>query len=102
MEFFSNYFIDNIFVMRFLLQLKYLFGAYKQYDIIKFMNKFILVKFNIFDSVDKIRQQLIKIIGSSGEFDDDNNIKKMENIDDIIKYIQEDENKKNKKKEKDY
>ena len=102
MEFFSNYFIDNIFVMRFLLQLKYLFGAYKQYDIIKFMNKFILVKFNIFDSVDKIRQQLIKIIGPPEEFDDYNNIKKMENIDDIIKYIQEDENKKNKKKEKDY
>ena len=99
-NFYSNYFVDNIFVMSFLIQLKYLFGAYKQYDIIKFMNKFILVKFNIFDYVEKIKQQLIKIIGPAGEFDDYNNIKKMENIDDIVKYIQEDENKKHKKKKK--
>ena len=97
---YSNYFIDNIFVLNFLLQLKYLFGAYKQYDIIKFMNKLILVKFNIFDSVEKIKQQLFKIIGAPEEFDDYNNIKKMDNIDDIIKYIQEDGNKKHKKHKK--
>ena len=97
---YSNYFIDNVFVMMFLLQLKYMFGAYKQYDIIKFMNKLILVKFNIFDSVDKIKAEIVKIIGPAEEFDDYNNIKKMENIDDIVKYIQEDEDKKHKKHKK--
>ena len=99
-NYYSDYFIDNIFVMRFLLQLKYLFSAYKQYDMIKFMNKLVLVKFNIFDTLEKIKQQLNQIIGPAGEFDDFKNIKKMSDIDDIIKYIQEDESKKKKKHKK--
>ena len=99
-NYYSDYFIDNIFVMRMLLELKNLFGAYKQYDIIKFMNKLMLVKINIFDTLEKIKEQLNIIIGPSGEFDDFKNIKKMNDIDDIIKYIQEDENKKKKKHKK--
>ena len=99
-NFYSEYFINNIFMMNLFLQLKYLFGMYKQYDIIKFMHKLILVKYNIFDTVEKMKAQLIKMIGPEGEFDDYKNIKKMKNIDDIIKYIEEGENKKNKKHKK--
>ena len=99
-NYYSDYFIDNIFVIMFLLQLKYLFGAYKQYDMIKFLHKLILVKFNTFNTINIIKEQLINIIGPPKEFDDFKNIKKMNNIDDILKYIQEDENKKQKKHKK--
>ena len=99
-NFYSDYFINNIFIMNLFLQLKYLFGMYKQYDIIKFMHKLILVKYNIFDSVKKIKAQLVKMIGPEGEFDDYKNIKKMNNIDDILKYIVDDEDKKIKKHKK--
>ena len=87
-------------MMNLFLQLKYLFGMYKQYDIIKFMHKLILVKYNIFDTVKKIKEQLIKMIGPEGDFDDYKNIKKLNNIDDILKYIEDDGNKKSKKHKK--
>ena len=96
-NFYSDYFINNIFMMNLFLQLKYLFGMYKQYDIIKFMHKLILVKYNIFDTVKKIKEKLIKMIGPEGDFDDYKNIKKLNNIDDILKYIEDDGNKKSKK-----
>ena len=99
-NFYSDYFIENIFIINFFIQLKSLFGMYQQFDIVKFMHKLILVKYNIFDFVEKIKEQLIKIIGPAGEFDDYKNIKKMNNIDDIIKYIKENDNKKNKKQKK--
>ena len=73
-----------------MIQLKYLFGAYKQYDIVKFMHKLILVRFNTFEFLEKIKEQLVKIIGPEGELDNYKNIEKMKNIDDLLKYIEED------------
>ena len=99
-NFYSDYFIDNCFVIKFMIQLKYLFGAYKQYDIVKFMHKLILVRFNTFEFLEKIKEQLVKIIGPEGELDNYKNIEKMTNIDDLLKYIEEDEDKKYKKKKK--
>ena len=64
------------------------------------MHKLILVKYNIFDTVKKIKEQLIKMIGPEGDFDDYKNIKKLNNIDDILKYIKDDGDKKNKKHKK--
>ena len=97
---FSEYFIDNTFVLWFLIQLKSLFGSYKQYEMIKFINKFVLVKNNAENSLEKIKEQINKIIGLPGEYDDYKNIHKMKNIDDIMKYIEGDEDKINKKHKK--
>ena len=101
-NYFSNYFIEDKFILTFLIELKYLFGVYEQYDIIKFINRLVLVKYNTFETLNKIKKQLLDLIGPEKEEDLDEKIKidKMENIDDIVKYIEGEKKPKKKKKKK--
>ena len=41
-NFFVDYFIDDSFVMNFLIELKYIFGVYKQDEMVKFMHDLVL------------------------------------------------------------
>lgn len=97
-NFFSNYFIENIFVIKFMTQLKNIFGAYEHYDMVQFMNKLVLVKYNTFEYLNRIKKQIEDIIGPEEELDD--KMEKIGNIDDILKYIEEDSDKNNEKKPK--
>ena len=101
-NYFSNYSIEDKFILTFLIELKYLFGVYEQYDIIKFINRLVLVKYNTFETLNKIKKQLLDLIGPEKEEDLDEKIKidKMENIDDIVKYIEGEKKPKKKKKKK--
>ena len=100
LNYFSNNFIENTFVINFLIQLKYLFGVYKQYEVIKYMHRIVLSKFNTFQSLENIKNELINLIGPEEELDDSAKVEKMENIDDLLKYIKGEQKPKKKKKKK--
>jgi hypothetical protein len=40
--YFSEYFISRTFIIKYLIKLNYLFGIYKQFKVVKFMNRLIL------------------------------------------------------------
>ena len=48
-NFYVDYFIDNPFVMSFLIELKFIFGAYRQDDVVKYMHDLVLYRWNIHD-----------------------------------------------------
>ena len=99
-NFFVDYFIDDSFVMNFLIELKYIFGVYKQDDIVKLIHNLILYRYNIFNLLKDIKEKLEKLLGAEEIYDEKEKVEKMNNIDDVMKYIEGDEKPKKKKKKK--
>ena len=97
-NFFVNYFIDDSFVMNFIIELKYIFGAYKQDDMVKFLHNLVLYRYNTFDILNKLKNEIEKLLGPEEIFDEKEKVQKMKNIDDVLKYIEGDEKEKKKKK----
>jgi len=99
-NFFVDYFIDDSFVMNFLIELKYIFGVYKQDEMVKFMHDLVLYRWNIQDSLKITRDNLKKLLGPEEIFDEKEKVEKMNNIDDVMKYIEGEGKQKKKKKKK--
>ena len=99
-NFFVDYFIDDSFVMKFLIELKYIFGVYKQDEMIKFMHDLVLYRWNIQNSLDFVKKNLEKLLGPEEIYDEKEKVEKMNNIDDVMKYIEGDGKQKKKKKKK--
>ena len=99
-NFFSDYFIDNPFVIKFIVQLKYIFAVYKQDEVVKYIHDLVLVRWNLYGVLDTIKEKLIKLIGPEEIFDEKEKVEKMDNIDDVMKYIEGDKKPKKKKKKK--
>ena len=99
-NFFVDYFIDDSFVMKFLIELKYIFGVYKQDEMIKFMHDLVLYRWNIQNSLDFVKKNLEKLHGPEEIYDEKEKVEKMNNIDDIMKYIEGEGKQKKKKKKK--
>ena len=99
-NFFVDYFIDDSFVMNFLIELKYIFGAYRQDDIVKFMHDLVLYRWNTHNALNDIKKNLEKLLGPEEIYDEKEKVEKMDNIEDVMKYIEGDERPKKKKKKK--
>ena len=99
-NFFVDYFIDDSFVMKFLIELKYIFGVYKQNEMIKFMHDLVLYRWNIQNSLDFVKKNLEKLLGPEEIYDEKEKVEKMNNIDDVMKYIEGEGKQKKKKKKK--
>ena len=99
-NFFVDYFIDDSFVMKFLIELKYIFGVYKQDEMIKFMHDLVLFRWNIQNSLDFVKKNLEKLLGPEEIYDEKEKVEKMNNIDDVMKYIEGEGKQKKKKKKK--
>ena len=99
-NFFVDYFIDDSFVMKFLIELKYIFGVYKQDEMIKFMHDLVLYRWNIQNSLDFVKKNLEKLHGPEEIYDEKEKVEKMNNIDDVMKYIEGEGKQKKKKKKK--
>ena len=99
-NFFVDYFIDDSFVMKFLIELKYIFGVYKQDEMIKFMHDLVLYRWNIQNSLDFFKKNLEKLLGPEEIYDEKEKVEKMNNIDDVMKYIEGEGKQKKKKKKK--
>ena len=99
-NYFSDYFIDDFFILNFLLELKYIFGIYKQHDMVKFLHDLILYRYNTFDILKRVKKKLEKLLGPEEIYDEKEKVAKMSSIDDVMKYIEGDEKPKKKKKKK--
>ena len=97
-NFFVDYFIDDSFVMNFLIELKYIFGVYKQDDIVKYLHDLVLYRWNTHDTLDNLKKSLEKLLGPEEIYDEKEKVEKMINVDDVMKYIEGDEKPKKKKK----
>ena len=98
--YFSEYFISRTFIIKYLIKLNYLFGIYKQFKVVKFMNRLILAKYNSINTIEDIKKELEKIIGPDNSIEDKKSNKTYEDIDDILNYIEGDKKSKKKKKKK--
>ena len=103
--YFSDYFICRTFVIKYLIKLNYLFGVYKQFKVVKFMNRLVLARFNSIDTIEDIKKEIEKIIGpekSEKIVAENKNIKNKKDIDidDIVNFIEGDKKEKKKKKKK--
>ena len=102
-NYFGKYFIEDSFIINFLFQLKSIFAIYKQDLMVEFIHKFLLYRFNAFNSLNNINEYINDLIGTSEEIlDEKEKVDKMNNIDDVLKYIEgnDNENIKPKKKKK--
>ena len=59
-NFFVNYFIDDSFVINFLVELLFIFGTYKQHEIVKYMHDLVLYRWNIHSILNRIKTILKK------------------------------------------
>ncbi len=70
--------------MNFMIELNYIFGAYKQHDMVKFIYDLVSYKLNTFDILNKLKNELEKSLGQEEIFDEKEKVQKMNNIDDIL------------------
>ena len=99
-NFFSDYFIDNPFVINFLTQLKFIYAYYKQDEVVKYIHDLVLVRWNTQQELDRLKTTLENLIGKEEIIDQEEKVENMKNIDDLMKYIEGDEKPKKKKKKK--
>ena len=99
-NFFVDYFIDDSFVMNFLNELLFIFGTYKQHEVVKYMHDLVLYRWNIHGLLKDIKDYIEKLLGPEEIYDEKEKVEKMNNIDDVMKYIEGDEKPKKKKKKK--
>ena len=99
-NFFVDYFIDDSFVMKFLIELKYIFGVYQQDEVVKYIHDLVLYRWNLHEMLDNVKKNLVRLIGPEEIFDEKEKVEKMDNIDDVMKYIEGDKKPKKKKKKK--
>ena len=83
-----------------MVELLFIFGVYKQHEIVKYMHDLVLYRWNIHSILNRIKDYIEKILGHEEIFDEKEKVEKMNNIDDVMKYIEGDEKPKKKKKKK--
>ena len=89
---------DDPFVMNFIIELNYIFGVYKQHEMVKFLHDLVSYKFKSFDILNKLKIELEKLLGPEEIYDEKDKVQKMDNIDDVLRCIEGDEKPKKKKK----
>ena len=90
-SFFSDTFLEKHFVISLLCYLKYLFGSYKEYEILKYMQRICMARVQDYNAQNDLRNAINKMINEKNNY---------QNIDDLVKYIEGDKKEKKKKKRK--
>ena len=65
-----------------------------------YLHKLLIPKFNAFDELEKLENSIAKRIGNDIVYDEEKKIEKMQNIDELLNYIEGDKKPKKKKKKK--
>ena len=90
-SFFSDAFLEKNFIISLLIYIKFIFGAYKEFEILKYMQKIGMSRVQVFGATNDLRNAIEKLLKEND---------KLENIDELVKYIEGDHIEKKKKKKK--
>ena len=90
-SFFSDAFLEKHFIISLLIYIKFIFGSYKEMKILKYMQKIVMARVQVFGATDDLREAIEKLLKEND---------KLENIDELVKYIEGDNKEKKKKKKK--
>ena len=99
-KYFDNYILSTSFMAKMFYQLLLIYSTYKQDELVQFLHKLLVPKFNSFDELEKLENSISEKIGNDVQYDDEKKIEKFESIDDLVKFIETDEQKPKKKKKK--
>ena len=90
-SFFSDTFLEKHFIISLLTYIKFLFASYKELEILRYMQKICMARIQVFGATDDLKEAIDKLLKEND---------KLQNIDDLVKYIEGDEKPKKKKKKK--
>ena len=90
-SFFSDAFLEKHFIISLLIYIKFTFGSYKELEILKYMQKINMSRVQVFGATNDLRRAIEKLLKEND---------KLENIDELVKYIEGDNKEKKKKKKK--
>ena len=86
-SFFSDTFLEKHFIISLLTYIKFLFASYKELEIIRYMKKICMTRIQVFGATDDLKNAINIFLKEND---------KLQNIDDLIKYIESDEKPKKK------
>ena len=90
-SFFSDAFLEKHFILSLLIYIKFIFGSYQEMEILTYMQKILTARIRVFGATDDLREGIEKLLKEND---------KLENIDELVKYIEGDDKTKKKKKKK--
>ena len=99
-KYFDNYILSNSFIAKMFDQLLLIYATYKQDTLVNYLHKLLIPKYNAFDELEKLENVISKKIGNDVIYDDEKKIETFESIDDLLKFIESDNQPKKKKKKK--
>ncbi len=98
-KYFDNYILSNSFMAKMFDQLLLIYATYKQDTLVNYLHKLLIPKYNAFDELEKLEDAISKKIGNDVIYDDEKKIEKFD-IDDLVKFIETNDQPKKKKKKK--
>ena len=98
-KYFDNYILRHSFMAKIFDQLLLIYATYKQDGLVNYLHKLLIPKFNAFDELEKLENAISKKIGNDVIYDDEKKIEKFD-IDDLVKFIESNNQPKKKKKKK--
>ena len=100
-KYFDEYILKHSFMAKMFSQLLLIYATYKQDELVNYLHKLVFIpKCNAFDELEKLETSISKKIGNDIIFDEEKKIDNFKNIDDLLKYIETNDQPKKKKKKK--
>ncbi len=90
-SFFADEFLEKHFIISLLIYIKFIFGSYQEMEILQYMQKIVIARIQVFGATRDLRMGIEKLLKEND---------KLESIDELVKYIEGDNEVKKKKKKK--
>lgn len=99
-KYFDMFILSHSFIVKMFIQLLLIYYTYKQHGLAKSLHKLLIAKFNASDELEKLENSISKRIGNDVQYDEEKKIDSFQSIDELVNYIESDNNSKKKKKKK--
>ena len=87
-------------ILKMFIQLLLIYYTYKQHGLAESLHKLLIAKFNASDELEKLENSISKRIGNDVQYDEEKKIDSFQSIDELVNYIESDNNSKKKKMKK--
>ena len=99
-KYFDMFILSHSFIVKMFIQLLLIYSTYKQNGLIESLHKLLMAKFNARGELEKLEISISKRIGDDVQYDEEKKIDNFQSIDELVNYIESDNNTKKKKKKK--